>query len=412
MRLPDMDRLFAVGIVLMLCVVTLYTKSAVGGDWSRSGNDMQFLLPALERDSPVQYLAGPWAGREIFEYYRPVTSVAMWLELRAFGRAPTGWQAISLTLHLASVGLLALLLAHLVRSRLAALIGAGLWAFRDRIVETVEWVPAQTDLFAGFFSVLCLWAVARYASVGGWRWALAAAAAGLLAAGSKETALVLVGLAPVVAWVAQPGGCRRASQSALAAAALLVAFLGVRLAALGGLGFLPGQAVGDGSGAAITAGSVARRFAHFLLPYPLGPIGALSVPATWSVCIAAGVAWMVKARPPLAAGSLLAGVAVAGLFLGDVGWLLLPGTWAHFAWSVLLSFLIAGAAIRSPGMAAAVLAFGLVAALPLYHVVYNTAGNVTYLPDVYQALLWAWVAASWLQAMTGAEPKPQSSGIA
>jgi|GEM_PF-3621491 len=406
-----MDRLFAAGIVLMLCAVAVYAKRAVGGDWSRSGNDMQFLLPALERDSPLQYLAGPWAGREIFEYYRPVTSVAMWVELRAFGRAPTGWQAVSLILHLASVALLVLLLTDLVRSRVAALFGAGLWAFRDRIVETVEWVPAQTDLFAGFFSVLCLWAVARYASAGDRRWALTAAVAGLLAAGSKETALVLVGLSPIVAWVAQPSGCRRATQLALGAAVLLVAFLGARLAALGGLGFLPGQAVGDGSEAAITAGSVARRLAHFLLPYPLGPIGAVSVPATWSVCLAAGAAWMLRARPLFAAGCVLAGVAAAGSFLGDVGWLLLPGTWAHFAWSVVVSFLVAGAAIRSPTMGAAVLAFGLCAALPLYHVVYNTAGNVTYLPDVYQALLWAWVAASWLQAMAEAEPKPQPSGI-
>jgi len=397
-RLPDTDRLFAVALALLLCAVGLYAKRAVGGDWARSGNDMQFLLPALERDSPLQYLAGPWAGREIFEYYRPVTSVAMWLELRAFGHAQAAWQTVSLLLHLVSVGMLALLLGSLIHSRAAALVGAGLWGFRDRIIKTIEWVPAQTDLFAGFFAILCLWSVARYASGGGRKWALAAGMAGLLAAGSKETALVLVGLAPTVAWMAQPICRESAPRVALVSASILLLFIAVRAVALGGIGFLPGQAVGEGAEAAITAGSVARRFAHFLLPYPLGPIGSISLAPTWTVCLAAGAAWVLRRRIALAVLVLVAGIFLAGLLLGDVAWLVLPRTLAGFAVSILVFFTLMGAVMRKPAMGAAVLIFGLAAVLPLYHVVYNTAGNVTYLPDVYQALLWAWVTSSWLEA--------------
>lgn len=96
--------------------------------------------------------------------------------------------------------------------------------------------------------------------------------------------------------------------------------------------------------------------------------------------------------------TLIAGVVLAGILLGDVGRLLLPRTWVHFGWATLALVALAGAAIKAPRPGAAVLGYGLCAALPLYHVVYNTAGNVTYLPDTYPALLWAWVDSKWLQS--------------
>lgn len=402
MQLPNTDRLFAVALALLLCAVALYAKRAIGGDWSRSGNDMEFLLPALERDAPTQYLIGPWAGREIFEYYRPVTSLAMWLELRSFGQAPSGWQAISLLLHLASVAILALLLS-LAGARAGAIAGAGMWGFRDRIVETIEWVPAQTDLFAGFFAIACLWCVARSALGGTRWWYVAAVATGLLAAGSKETALVLVGLCPIVAWMANPNQRSQALRVGLFSIGTLILFLGARFAALGGFGFLPGHAVGQGTEAVITIGSVARRLAHFLLPYPLGPIGSINLGATWAVCLGTATAWILRARPFWALLAFLSGLAVAIFFLGDVSWLLLPSTWAHFIWAVLAFAALAMAAVVEPVKGVAVLAFGVCAALPLYHVVYNTAGNVTYLPDIYQALLWAWVITSLLRVARGME---------
>lgn len=400
------------GLALMLLALVLLTRGAVGSDWSRSGNDMEFLLPALEHDSPTEYLFGPWAGRDIFHYYRPVTSVVMWLELRIFGKEPTGWQVFSLFLHLASVTLLTLLLRLIVRSSVAALIGAGLWAFRDRIFETIAWVPAQTDLLAGCFSLMCLLAIANYAKKGHGHWATVAGTSGLLAAGSKEIALVLAGLCPVVTWMVQPSGSRRAIRCAASATILLIGFLSLRFSALGGLGFLPGQAVGGGTDSTITPTSVARRFFHFLLPYPLGPIGSVNLIATWSVSLSAAATWILRARPGMALAASLIGLLFAGIALGDVSWFLLPETWAHFAWATLTFVCLAVPASKSPQMISKVLLFGVCAVTPLYHVVYNVAGNVTYLPDVYHALLWAWACAWWLRSAAHLAATRQWSGTA
>ncbi|RMG24071.1 MAG: hypothetical protein D6724_06970, partial [Armatimonadetes bacterium] len=97
----------------------------------------------------------------------------------------------------------------------------------------------------------------------------------------------------------------------------------------------------------------------------------------------------------------LGGLVAVALLLGDAAWLLLGSTWAGLlsgAWC-FLALVFAFSVDRPRGWF--VLLYGFAAALPLYHVVYNPAGNVTYLPGTYHALLWGWIVATAVSALSG-----------
>lgn len=383
--------------------------SAVGGNWFRSGNDMDYILPALRAATPADarhWLTGPWIGKELFPYYRPVTSLVWYGLYRLFGAESSApYQALSVALHAGSVVLLALLLRRIFGTALGTLCGALLWAGRDRMLATIEWTPAQTDLLAGFFALAALLLLQTYLDAAAAatreegqqgaatpRRALllaASAVLALLAMGSKEVALTVPLLGMLLALRAPGLSRRQRVLVSLGTLALLAAFVGARSLALGGLGFLPGHALAHrAKPARLTPGAWAHQMEVLLLPQPLSPHATMP-PLAAAAALAVLLLAARQRRWRYRAAILLAGTVPVALLMGGPEFFLLPNTYLSLAIGVFTLALIGFTLWRRPRDAAFVLLWGLIACQPLYHIVYNQAGNVTYLPDTYWALGWA-----------------------
>ncbi|HEX3869759.1 MAG TPA: tetratricopeptide repeat protein [Pirellulales bacterium] len=80
-----------------------------------------------------------------------------WISERCFGGLrPEVFHATSVALHAANVILVFLLLRRLVKSELAALVGAALFAVHPLQVESVAWISETRGLLAAFFSLIAL----------------------------------------------------------------------------------------------------------------------------------------------------------------------------------------------------------------------------------------------------------------
>ncbi len=134
----------------------------------------------------------------------PVTNASLALDHAMWGTDPFGW-------HLTNVAVFALTIASLpwayhaagraIGRRIspwAAAVAALLVASHWCNAEVVGWVSSRKDLCAGLFGVLTLGAAACSAGAesprASLRWAIAAFVAGLLAIGSKGSALLLPGV--------------------------------------------------------------------------------------------------------------------------------------------------------------------------------------------------------------------------
>jgi hypothetical protein len=91
--------------------------------------------------------------------------------------------------------------------------------------------------------------------------------------------------------------------------------------------------------------------------------------------------------------------------LDDPGYWLLPQTTLSVLTAVAFGGVVLLVLLRRPRQTAMVALCGLVLGLPLYHVVYNKAGNVRYLPDLYWAMCWALLVASFISKGTTSETR-------
>lgn len=149
-RHADWTRL---GLALLLAVLAAvpYLPSLRGGlvwdDRMLIAEDGRFL-----DEHPVKELfAGDFFGRseEIFRYgyYRPLTSLSYYLTWKLAGDRPLPYHLTNLGLHLAvTLEVWWLLAVMLPGSRLAAWLGAALFAVHPIHVESVAWVAGRTDL--------------------------------------------------------------------------------------------------------------------------------------------------------------------------------------------------------------------------------------------------------------------------
>lgn len=397
-RFASKTWVFALLVAGLLAATVAAFFGAVGGSWYESGDDMRHILPELEQGSPSDWLTGPWVGKRMFEYYRPVTSVAMWAQHRAFGERESAWQMVSLGCHVGSVALLAYLLRILFGVSLPALAGAAVWAFRDRMFQTIEWVPAQTDLYAGLFSLAALLLFVLWLR-GGRLWMVGTAAVlWVFSLGSKEVALVVPGVAGAIALFSEGRSVKAKTLIVAVCAALTLVFVAFRLVMLGGAGFLPGQAVGDSvRPGGIRGDSVVRNLLGFLLPASLAPVSSLGWKAAWSAAFGALASWLLGRKRWIY--GVIAGAATFLLityFLGDPGFWALPQTSLSIIKAIVPMVFVMLVIRRLPMKAAMVALIGGVLSLPLYHVVYNKAGNVRYLPDIYWAMIWCLIGAAVL----------------
>jgi tetratricopeptide (TPR) repeat protein len=178
------------------------------------------------------------------EYYRPL--FLLWLRVNhaLAGLAPAAWHFLALLLHLLCVALVFLLAARTLRDDVPAAAAALLFGVHPAQMESVVWISGATEPLQAAFLLGALLACMHWKASGSSAWLGASLALFACALLSKETAAILPGL--IFVWIAagrdaEPGPSpalperlRSGVAAALPFVAVLLLYLPVRAAALGG----------------------------------------------------------------------------------------------------------------------------------------------------------------------------------
>ncbi len=135
-------------------------------------------------------------------YYRPLIGFVNTLSWAVFDGRPGLFHLCNALVHAANAALLTVLAFWLGLSAVTALCVGVLFAIHPALSEPVAWISGRTDLLATFFTLSALlllvaWRTGRLPSWPRKAVLAAAAAATFLALASKESAIVLLALAPI-----------------------------------------------------------------------------------------------------------------------------------------------------------------------------------------------------------------------
>ena len=374
---------------LLLLVASLAAATyanAIGNRWAFDDDYIVVSNPVVTEARWGEALTGPyWGGLEaVPSLYRPTTVSALALEWRVFEGRPAAFHTVSLLLHVLVSLLVTLLLAAFLPI-VAAAAGGALFAVHPVHVEAVANVVGQSELLAAAaYLGACLLYVRHWSAGPGVRALrlLAITALYALALGAKEIAVTLpVSLLLVELIRARGqeeraprpgamlvGAVRRDAPLYLALAAVLVAYLGVRVLVLGSLRgeSIPSELIGLGWGARLlTALSLWPTYARLMLmPWRLAVDYApgVLVPGT-------GV------RPDVILGAMIL-VAMCGVAVRS--WRAAP--WAAFAaaWMVVTILPVSNLVVASgtvlgertlylPSVAVAIVVAGALAHVGTHH---------------------------------------------
>jgi tetratricopeptide (TPR) repeat protein len=162
----------------------------------------------LTRSKPWTLFARPfWAGTEELErsrhaaYYRPLTSLSFWLDLKLAGPNPAYFHFVNVVLAALATVLVTLMVWELLHSGIWAGLAGLLFATHPAHVESIAFVSARTDLLLTVFVVGAGFGLLRSFRKKDRRWWLVVPVLFALGLLSKETAILfplLVGLTPVL----------------------------------------------------------------------------------------------------------------------------------------------------------------------------------------------------------------------
>jgi hypothetical protein len=183
-------------------------------------------------------------------YYRPVLLVWMMLNAKIWGMSPPGWHFTAIALHLVVIAEVYAVARRLLADRFASGVAASVFALHPVHVECVTWVMAEAEQLAAslFIGSLLAFFRARDCSCRHRAWLISSLALFALAVLIKENMLILPVLIAAIEWLygAGPDGEARARRGWLRLGASLwratpygavaIAYLGVRVAVLKGLG--------------------------------------------------------------------------------------------------------------------------------------------------------------------------------
>ena len=273
-------------LLLVASLAAATYANAIGNRWAFDDDYIVVSNPVVTEARWGEALTGPyWGGLEaVPSLYRPTTVSALALEWRVFEGRPAAFHTVSLLLHVLVSLLVTLLLAAFLPI-VAAAAGGALFAVHPVHVEAVANVVGQSELLAAAaYLGACLLYVRHWSAGPGVRALrlLAITALYALALGAKEIAVTLpVSLLLVELIRARGqeeraprpgamlvGAVRRDAPLYLALAAVLVAYLGVRVLVLGSLRgeSIPSELIGLGWGARLlTALSLWPTYARLML---------------------------------------------------------------------------------------------------------------------------------------------------
>ncbi len=232
------------------------------------------------------WVPGGDGGVDAYLYFRPVIVIANTLHWILSGGSPVLFHLANVVTHGLNAALVSLLAVLLGSSPAVALLLGGIFALHPLHVEAVTWISGRTDLTATAFTLATLCLLLAWKQRPERRsLSVAATLTFLLALLSKESAAVLVVLAPLLVLTPPRGGERgRAGVLAMLGAALVV-YLLLRIQVMGpalvgsGADNLPAR--GPLPARAILAGCLFLLYLlRFVVPWPLSvePPAALAEP--------------------------------------------------------------------------------------------------------------------------------------
>jgi tetratricopeptide (TPR) repeat protein len=134
--------------------------------------------------------------------FRPLTTLSYQWNYAVLGNGPhpAGYHWINLLLHLVNIGLVYLVGLLIFEAPWPAFALAALWALHPLLTESVTNVVGRADLLAAFGVLAGLLCYTRGVAASGWRraaWLAAAAASSAVGIFSKESAIVVLAVAPI-----------------------------------------------------------------------------------------------------------------------------------------------------------------------------------------------------------------------
>lgn len=204
------------------------------------------------------------------DYYRPLT-VASFLLDRALGGDHPFLFHLSVVMAHAAASLLVLTLGWMLfpadpAGRVAAAVGAALFAVHPIHTESVAWIAGRSDVLATLF-VLAALVVHLWMARGATR-TLAVGVLALLALGAKETAIALVPLLLLAdLLIARPERTRLWWPGYIGVGVAVALYLGLRRATVGGV-----------VGSAVTGSAIERSFADLI-----GAVGTYLLRLIWPI---------------------------------------------------------------------------------------------------------------------------------
>lgn len=130
-------------------------------------------------------------------YYRPILTVSFMIDAQIGGAAPFIYHLTNILLHGAAACLVFMLARALSQRPQSAFVYAAIFCVHPALTQAVAWVPGRNDILLAIFVLLAVLAFLRYCETGAF---LAYAASVLffwLSLFTKESALILLGLAAI-----------------------------------------------------------------------------------------------------------------------------------------------------------------------------------------------------------------------
>jgi protein O-mannosyl-transferase len=167
------------------------------------GGSLQLGLTGLDDDVFVgtfakqQYSITDALHRDAFmsensdNFYRPLQSIAFIASAYFWGNNPKSYHSASVILHCIAVCCLLWLLLLLGYRLILSLIAALIYAAHPLFAQAVAWIPGCGDLLLGLFGILSFFTLVKFCTAQKWRYLGLHGFAFMLAALSKETAVLM-----------------------------------------------------------------------------------------------------------------------------------------------------------------------------------------------------------------------------
>ena len=190
--------------------------------------DDRSLVPAITREHSPDPFAEFAIGRQKMGYFRPVVVFSFLVDDTLWPKRPWGYHLTNVFLHLAATLFLYLFLRELTAENALSLAGALLFAVHPVHTEAVTFVSGRTDVLCAlfYFAALALFALLpRQGRRRGFAGVAAFTLAFFLALGSKEMAVTLPAVLPLLLWRRDRPWSRSQMAAYVSCLAALLAYL-------------------------------------------------------------------------------------------------------------------------------------------------------------------------------------------